>query len=159
MTITDDSIRSKAANVALVRRFFACFAERDLVPLSTEILAPDVVWHVPGRHPLAGTHHGPEQVVAFFTELARSGFQAEILFLQADEHRVVEVHRGWSGRQDGTDIDLTWVLVFDVENGRVVQARNFVSDQAAADTFFSAAYQLAPLPARLAVAHSGKGLR
>lgn len=139
-------------NVQVVRSFFACFASGDIPRLKRDVLAPDVRWHVPGRHPLAGTHHGPDEVVEFFSQLSRSGFRAEILFLQADGDRVVDVHRGWSNRGDGTDIDLLWSLVFSVHGGRITEAQNLVSDQAAADTFFTAAYPLAPLSARLAVA-------
>ncbi len=31
-----------------------------------ELLAPDVVWHVPGGSPIAGDHHGREAVLAYF---------------------------------------------------------------------------------------------
>jgi ketosteroid isomerase-like protein len=138
------------ANLQVVRDFFACFAAADLYRLKTDVLAADVRWHVPGRHPLAGTHHGPDEVTAFFTALSRSGLRADVLFLAADGDRVVDVHRGWSDRGDGTDIDLLWSLVFRIQDDRVVEAQNFVSDQAAADTFFTAAYPLAPLSRRLA---------
>lgn len=154
MTPTQTVPSATDAGSALVRRFFACFAEGELAPLRTEILHPDVCWHVPGQHPLAGTLRGPDEVIAFFTQLARSGFRAQMLFLQGDGARVVEVHRGWSTRGDGTDVDLTWVLVFEIDDGRIVQARSFVSDQAAADIFFHRAYPLAPLPYRLADANT-----
>src|SRR5262245_42583867 len=114
MTTTDALSGTENVNLGLVRRFFACFAAGDLEPLRTEILHSDVRWHVPGRHPLAGTLHGPEGVMAFFGQLSQSGFRAEMLFLQGDGTRVVEVHRGWSNRRDGTNIDLTWVLVFEI---------------------------------------------
>lgn len=154
MTPTQTVPSATDAGTALVRRFFACFAQRELAPLRTEILHPDVRWHVPGHHPLAGTLRGPDEVVAFFTQLARSGFRADMLFLRGEGTRVVEVHRGWSTRGDGTDVDLTWVLVFEIDDGRIVEARSFVSDQAAADTFFHRAYPLAPLSQRLADPHS-----
>ena len=35
-----------------------------------ELLAGDIVWHVPGRSPIAGDHRGVEQVIAYF-ELRR----------------------------------------------------------------------------------------
>ena len=148
--MSDSQPSRTEANLALVRTFFACFAAGDLDTLRKEVLAPDVVWHVPGRHPLSGTHRGVDQMLAFFAQLGSSGFQAEVQFLQADDERVVDVHRGWSGRKDGSDIDLDWVLVYRIENGRITEARNFVSDQAAADTFFLNAHPLAPLPDRLA---------
>lgn len=31
-----------------------------------ELLARDVVWHVPGRSPIAGDHRGIEEVIAYF---------------------------------------------------------------------------------------------
>lgn len=148
--MSDSRLSRSEANLAVVRRFFACFAAGDLDALREEVLAPDVVWHVPGRHPLSGTHRGVEQMLAFFVQLGASGFQADLQFLQADDERVVDVHRGWSSRKDGSDIDLVWVLVYRIENGRITEARNFVSDQAAADTFFLNAHPLAALPDRLA---------
>lgn len=35
-----------------------------------ELLAGDIVWHVPGHSPIAGDHRGVEQVIAYF-ELRR----------------------------------------------------------------------------------------
>jgi ketosteroid isomerase-like protein len=148
--MSDSQLSRNEANLALVRRFFACFAAGDLDTLREKVLAPDVIWHVPGRHPLSGTHRGVDEMLAFFAQLGASGFQADLQFLQADDEQVVDVHRGWSSRKDGSDIDLIWVLVYRIENGRITEARNFVSDQAAADTFFLNAYPLAPLPDRLA---------
>lgn len=144
MVAIDSTLSAAEENLTLVRRFFDCFARGRLDTLRDEILAPDVVWHVPGSHPLAGTHRGPEEVAAFFERMAASKFQVDILFLQADEDRVVDVHRGWSGRGDNTDIDMTWVLVYQIENGRIAEARNFVADQAAADTFFQKVYPSEP---------------
>jgi len=31
-----------------------------------ELLAGDIVWHVPGRSPIAGDHRGIEEVIAYF---------------------------------------------------------------------------------------------
>jgi ketosteroid isomerase-like protein len=31
-----------------------------------ELLAGDIVWHVPGRSPIAGDHRGVEEVIAYF---------------------------------------------------------------------------------------------
>ena len=32
--------------------------------IRNEIFAPDIVWNLPGRHPLSGTKHGAEEVLA-----------------------------------------------------------------------------------------------
>jgi uncharacterized protein len=36
-----------------------------------ELLAEDIVWHVPGRSPIAGDHRGAGQVVAYFEKRRR----------------------------------------------------------------------------------------
>jgi ketosteroid isomerase-like protein len=36
-----------------------------------ELLAGDIVWHVPGRSPIAGDHRGVEQVIAYFERRRR----------------------------------------------------------------------------------------
>jgi hypothetical protein len=42
------------------------------------------------------------------------------------------------------------VPAFRIKDGKIWEARNFSQDQAAADNFFRQAYQLKPLPDRLA---------
>jgi len=60
---------SGEASVELVaelhRRQAAMYAGESLDPV-LELLANDIVWHVPGRSPIAGDHRGIEQVVAYF---------------------------------------------------------------------------------------------
>jgi len=43
-----------------------------------ELLAGDIVWHIPGRSPIAGDHRGVDQVIAYFErrrQLANSTMQ------------------------------------------------------------------------------------
>ncbi|MFE0105129.1 nuclear transport factor 2 family protein [Streptomyces sp. NPDC059009] len=148
MTATDSA--AAKANIDLVNRFYDAYAVYDLKVIREEILAPGIRWHIPGRHPLAGTHEGVDDVIAFFDKLGESNFKAETIYLGADETYVVDVHRGWSDRGDGNDLDQSWVLVWRIENGRVVEARDYAEDQASADTFFYRAYPLAPVTRRLA---------
>ncbi|MFE0100201.1 nuclear transport factor 2 family protein [Streptomyces sp. NPDC059009] len=128
----------------LVRRFFAAYATGDLHTLRTAVLAPDAVWHVPGDHPLAGTHRGADAIVAYFRRLAECDFRAEVLFQGADDRHVVEVHRCRS--DDGT-LDTTWVLIFRINDGvdgidgrRIAEIRKYPADQAQADAFFRRVY-------------------
>jgi len=41
---------------------------------------------IPGHHPLAGTKRGRNEVAAFFRELGKSGFRAELIALTADKN-------------------------------------------------------------------------
>jgi ketosteroid isomerase-like protein len=36
-----------------------------------ELLPPDIVWHVPGKSPIAGDHRGAEQVINYFERRRR----------------------------------------------------------------------------------------
>ena len=134
-------------NVTLIRRYYEAYGSGDLEALRP-FLAPDVRWTIPGHHPLAGTKTGVAEVLAFFAQLAGSGFRAEVLFLAADRDRVVDVHRGWSTTPAG--LDITWALAYRIRAGRIAEALNFAADQHAADAFFWRQYPLAPIPTRLA---------
>jgi uncharacterized protein len=135
-------------NVAIVKRYYDAYGSGDLATVRS-ILAPDIAWKIPGHHPLAGTKHGVDEVFAFFQQLARANFRAEVLFLGGNDSYVVDVHRGWSNTgQD--DIDELWTLMFRIQDERIVEAVNFPGNQHAADAFFWKHYSLKPLPDRLA---------
>ena len=89
-------------NIALVQRMYECFNRNDMDTIRREIFAPDLVWNLPGRHPLAGTKHGAEEVLAFFAQLVKANIQVT-LDPASDpntgvdtfgDSTVVEVHRG-----------------------------------------------------------------
>lgn len=153
MTTTDSTPAAPASEpspaVQLVQRFYECYATHDLETMKREILAPDVVWRIPGRHPLAGPKHGADEIVAFFAELAKANMKAEVVYLSGNDTQVVDVHRGW-GTTESASMDMLWVLYYRIENGRIAEVVNFAADQAQADNFFWASYPLAPVPARLA---------
>ncbi|ANZ40854.1 hypothetical protein BBK82_37595 [Lentzea guizhouensis] len=134
-------------NVSLVRRYYEAYGSGDPEALRP-FFAPDIRWTIPGHHPLAGTKTGADEVLAFFAQLARSGFRAEVLFLAADRDWVVDMHRGWSTTPAG--LDITWTLAYRIRGRKIVEAVNFAADQHAADAFFWRQYPLAPIPDRLA---------
>lgn len=133
-------------NVRLIKDYYAAYASGDPSRLRP-FFADDIRWTIPGHHPLAGTKVGVEEVLAFFTQLAKAGFRAEPIFLAADGDWVVDLHRGWSTTPEG--LDITWALAFRIRGRRIVEAVNFAGDQHAADRFFWQTYELAPIPDRL----------
>jgi uncharacterized protein len=122
-------------NIALVQRFFAAYAEHDHEAMRSEILAPDVTWSIPGRHPLAGIKRGADEILAYVAELPRASFQAEPIVIAAEGDHVVDVHRGWAAYEEAS-LDMHWVLVYRIEHGRIKQVENVAADQYAADAFF-----------------------
>lgn len=143
MTADDD------AKLDAVAEFFAAYANHDSDGIAS-VLADDVTWTIPGHHPLAGTKHGREEVISFFDQLAKTGFEADPIFLGANDEYVVDVHRGWSTQGTG-QVDTTWALVWHFRpDGRVDRVINLSADQHQMDAFIWANFALRPLPERLA---------
>ena len=138
------------ANIQLIQNYYAAYAEGDLNKVK-RFFAPNVVWRIPGHHPLAGEKRGADEVAAFFAQLGKGNFKADPIFFQAQGDYVVDIHRGWSNVADGgTQVDQLFTLMFKIDKGKIVEAQNFLSDQHQADEFFWRVYPLKPLPDRLA---------
>lgn len=67
-------------NVAIIKRYYEAYSKGDVATVR-EIFAPDIIWQIPGHHPLSGPKRGPDEVLAFFEQLAKANFKAEVLFL------------------------------------------------------------------------------
>ena len=137
----------KHPNLQAIEDFFAAYASKDVARVR-EVLAPDITWFIPGHHPLSGTKHGVDEVLAFFDQLARAEFKAEPLAIAVSDDYVLDHHRGWSEVGDG--LDVLWALAFHFENGRIKSVVNLCADQHKADLFFWSVYSLKPIPERLA---------
>jgi ketosteroid isomerase-like protein len=134
------------SNLPKIQAFFAAYAAKDVAAVRN-FMSDDIIWRIPGHHPLAGPKHGIEEVLAFFDQLGKAGFEAQPLVVVEQGDYVVDHHRGWS--KAGNGLDLTWCLVFRFESGKIKEVTNFCEDQHKADLFFHEIYRLAPIPARL----------
>ena len=137
------------ANIQLIQDYYQAYATGDPEAVRP-FLHDDVVWKIPGHHPMAGDKTGPDEVVAFFEGLALGKFGAEPIFFQAQDDRVVDVHRGFSNVGEGPEVDQLYALMFRVQDGKIIEAQNFLTDMYQSDRFFWAHYPLKPLPDRLA---------
>ena len=135
-------------NIKLIQEFYAAYGTHDAEKIGS-FFADDIVWRIPGRHPLSGVKRGKKEVMAFFGQLASAKFKAEPIFFGANDKYVVDVHRGWSNAEGHPNVDTVWALVFRIEGGKIVEATNLSADQHAADNFFWSFYKLAPIPERL----------
>jgi uncharacterized protein len=139
----------KDPKLEAIDAFFAAYASYDLDQMR-KVLADDIEWTIPGHHPLSGTKRGVEEVAAFFTQLGKAGFQADPVFLEANDEYVVDIHRGWTTEGVGR-VDTLWALVWHFNaDGRADRVVNLSGDQHQMDAFVWANYPLAPIPARLA---------
>jgi len=139
-----------ASNVEIVQRMYECFNRGDMDTIRQEIFAPDLVWRLPGHHPLAGTKNGADEVIAFFGQLNKAGIQVDLSGIDNwGDSTVVEVHRG-HGQSNGAVLDALNCTHYHIRDGRIADVQVYISDQHTVDQFFNAVYALKPIPDRLA---------
>jgi uncharacterized protein len=120
---------------SVIRAFYDAF---DGTPLETAVapfLTDDVVWHVAGDNPLAGTFTGVDAVLAAMRAYERASdrtLQLDTKTLLADEHHVVAVHEA-RARVDGYEYRAHEVDVFHVRGERIEAFWSFSEDQGATD--------------------------
>ncbi len=142
-------VSSKGLGIDLVERMYGCFAKGDMEGIKRDVFAPDIKWHLPGRHPLGGTKNGADEVLAFFGQLIKSEIVVDLIKIIGDDEVAVEVHRGHTDKTK-VGLDALNCTVYYVRDGRIGEVQVFLSDQYSADNFFWANYGLKPLPDRLA---------
>ena len=119
-----ENFSSNADLVAeLHRRQAEMYAGGQVKPV-TELLAEDIVWHVPGRSPIAGEHRGVDAVVEYFAkrrDLAGASMRMHPREVLADEEAVVQLVDG-TGRIEDREVRWRTVGVYRVDGGRIQEA-------------------------------------
>ena len=126
-------------NVAVMQRAYDAFNVGDMDTLN-EVFDESIAWHLPGRSSMADDYQGRDATLAYFGQIAeRTGgtFRAELQQLASDgDHRVVGMQRSTADR-DGKHLDVSNCIVFQLEDGRVVDGREHFEDLYAWDEFWS----------------------
>ncbi|HXE98752.1 MAG TPA: nuclear transport factor 2 family protein [Solirubrobacterales bacterium] len=126
-------------NVAIVRRGYEAFNTGDIETL-TEVFDESIVWHLPGRSSMAKDYHGRDATLAYFGQIGQETggtFQAELQQLFAgDDGRVIGLQRSTAER-NGKRLDVGNCIVFELNDGKVVDGREHFNDLYAWDEFWS----------------------
>ena|SRR5437660_568407 len=126
------------ANEELLRRGYEAFSKGDLDTV-LGIFDENIVWHVPGRSPLAGDYKGHAEVTAFFGkifELSGGSFKLELHDVLAnDEHAVVLSRQ--TGERAGKRLDQNSVDVWHIKNGKATEFWGLTVDPYLEDEFWS----------------------
>jgi ketosteroid isomerase-like protein len=137
--MSDPTTRAlEQANQALIVRAYDAFAQGD-IPTVLQILAEDILWHVPGRGPLSRDYHGHGEVLEFFRhfmELSGGTFRIAVDKVLAKDDRVIVLvtesaqrhERAWSSPQ---------VHAWTVKDGRATVFWQFQGDQQTEDEFWA----------------------
>ncbi len=128
-------------NVELLQRYSAALQAgqaADALPFYAE----DLVLHIPGRSPHAGTFHGQDAVLAYYTRLFRdTNGSLEVLgvddIIAGDDHAVTLVR--WRLRRGDRTLDVDRVVVYRIVDSRIAEVWVHDRDQYAYDEFFATA--------------------
>jgi ketosteroid isomerase-like protein len=102
-------------NAVAYRRTADAFRSGDTALLAS-LIDPDVVWHVPGVHSMAGEVHGREALLQWLSELSSRGFWLrEHDVFGNDEHVCALSIMG--ARREGIDVETRVVSVFHYRDG------------------------------------------
>jgi len=123
----------------LVRQANAAFGRGDLGVLRSQYLAEEVVWHVPGRGPLAGDYQGIAEVMALFSkisELSAGTAHFKLHDVVANDNHTVSLATITAERA-GKQYQDNLVQVMHVQDGKATEVWTHAADQFAAQEFWS----------------------
>jgi uncharacterized protein len=122
----------------VVRTGYEAFSRGDVETLRG-LFTEDVVWHVPGRSPLAGDHEGIDGVLAYFAqsmERTAGTFRVEVHDVIANDHHTVGLHVA-SGQRGGKQWADSQVLVCHLRDGKIASVWQHYMDAYGTDEFWS----------------------
>jgi ketosteroid isomerase-like protein len=126
------------ANRALITDAYAAFGRGD-IPSALKSLSENILWHVPGRGPLARDYHGHEEVLEFiqhFMELSSGTFQVRVDDVLAQGDRVIVLVTE-SAERKGRSWSSPQVHSWTVKDGRATVFWQFQGDTYTEDEFWS----------------------
>jgi uncharacterized protein len=130
-------------NARLLTRFYraqaAFYGGGDDPSALLALLSDDVVWHVPGRSPIAGDYRGHDQVLGYFaTRRARANTSLRVQprAVLADDRWAVQLADGHLER-DGQRLGWRTAGVFRFADGRIAECWLLPFDQYRFDEIWS----------------------
>ena len=126
-------------NAEMARDLFRAFRESDVAAVE-RIVAESAVWEFPGRAgKIAGRHEGRAGILGFLMNvmsLTDGTFHLDLEDVIANDRHAIALFRG-HGRRGGKTLDNPTCLRMRIENGRIVEFREFVWNLFEVDEFWS----------------------
>jgi uncharacterized protein len=118
------------SNLETVQRAFKALGTNDIDAFKG-LLADDVEWRTPGPSdvlPFAGTHHGPEEVAAWWKKLGECEEALSFTpkaFIPHEDEVIVVGDSEMRVRATGKHLNAEWVQIYTVKDGKIVGFREF----------------------------------
>ncbi len=117
------------------RRTAEAFRAGDLDLVKT-LIAPEVVWHVPGEHDMAGTIEGREALLPWLAQLGKIGFWLVEHDVFASDRHVCAIST-MGARRSSMEVETRVISIFRYREGRQVERWFYPDDTAAWNTIFA----------------------
>ena len=128
-------------NTEIIHQFFEAWQSGNKKAISA-VMSEKVKWHFEGRHVLAGTRHGIDEVVELFDVMgcimANSNPTIAKLVIAEQNNYVIECHHVVTNRDDSVNICHHISVLWTFENEKIISGRHFFADPVGADNFFNA---------------------
>lgn len=124
------------SNAIAYRRTADAFRAGDLDLVET-LIAPEVVWHVPGEAHMTGTIEGREALLTWLAHLGNIGFWLVEHDVFASDHHVCAIST-MGARRDGVDVQTRVISIFRYRDGRQLERWLYPDDTASWNTIFAA---------------------
>jgi uncharacterized protein len=123
-------------NIDLVRGVYGAYVTGDSEAV-IKAFDPEIVWHVSGYEPNAGTYHGVPAVLNYLMgEDHMTDYALSVTDMLASDERVAVVATT-SGRRGDATIRNDFVQLIQIRDGRIVEVWNYNWDQRAIADFMA----------------------
>jgi uncharacterized protein len=137
------------SNTDVVLKMYEYFNSGDMDKIRSEIFHPEIVWRMPGHHPLSGSMEGQDQVIAFFSDLFKAGIAVDnVHFGELDNGIVVEKHMG-HGNVNGEEFLFPTATSYEFDSGKIKSVQVHTADQHGVDRYMWSRFNLKPIIGRL----------
>ena len=112
----------KHPNVAVFERVYGAFTKGDMNKLS-ELIAPDVVWHVPGNNLISGNYTSREAIFGCFNkifELSNGSYKPQVRDILADDDYTVALLHA-TARHGEKSLDQDYAFIMRIHGGQIVE--------------------------------------
>lgn len=102
------------------------------------LCAPDVVWHASGRGKWSGPRHGLDAMFEYLGALGEAAdeFSSQLTDVLVSAGRAAVLFHV-SGRRRGKALETDFILLFELERGRIRRIYSIPRDQLAVDEFWA----------------------